>query len=158
MEQPVFVPSVSYKDPLAALRWLRDVFGFEVTSLVTDADGKLQHSEMGFHGGAISVAGEWEGPPFAPSRLASPLTTGGVGTQFLRVHLPGGLDAHCEAARKAGARILAEPEDQFYGARVYRAIDPEGHVWTFSQEVREVSTDEMERATGLRIRNSLAEA
>ncbi len=72
--------------------------------------------------------------------------------------LEDGLDAHYEHARAAGAQITAEPEDQFYGARVYRALDPEGHVWNFSQEVRVVSGEEMEAATGLKIRNSLKEA
>src|SRR5579859_4558936 len=50
--------------------------------------------------------------------------------------------AHCEHARPAGAVIEMEPEDQFYGARTYRAKDVEGHVWTFSQTIREVSREE----------------
>jgi len=32
-----------------------------------------------------------------------------------------------------------EPENQFYGDVSYRAFDPEGHSWTFSTHVREVS-------------------
>ena len=158
MTLPVFTPTVVYQDPIAALKWLEAAFGFEITSVVTDAEGKLAHSEMGFHGGAIYVAGEWEGPPIGPARMRSPASLDGVGTQFLRIHLADGLDAHCEAAKEAGARIVAEPEDQFYGARIYRAMDPEGHVWTFSQEVRAVSGADMEKATGLKIRTSLQEA
>ena len=130
MPSPTFVPSVFYRDPLAALKWLERTFGFELTSLVTDADGKLAHSEMSFRGGA---------------------------TQMLRINLADGLDAHFEQAREAGARILAGPEDQFYGARIYRAMDPEGHVWVFSQEVRAVADEEMSAATGLKFRRSLDE-
>jgi hypothetical protein len=44
-----------------------------------------------------------------------------------------------------------EPADQFYGARTYRAKDPEGHVWTFGQTIRDVSRDEAERVSGLKI-------
>lgn len=40
----------------------------------------------------------------------------------------------------------------FYGERQYRARDPEGHVWTFSQTVRVVPKDEAERLSGLRIK------
>ena len=155
MIQPTFVPAVFYRDPLAALKWLEAAFGFETTSLVTDAEGRVGHSQMEFRGGAISVGGEWEGREIGEARMRSPASLDGIGTQFVRVYLNEGLDAHCEHARAAGARILAEPEDQFYGARVYRAMDPEGHVWNFSQEVRVVSDEEMELATGLKVRNAL---
>jgi uncharacterized glyoxalase superfamily protein PhnB len=158
MGSPVFVPAVFYKDPLAALKWLERAFGFETTSLVTDAEGKVAHSEMSFRGGAVQIGGEWEGPLIGAARMRSPASLDGNCTQFIRIQMDDGLDEHCEVARAAGARILAEPEDQFYGARVYRAMDPEGHVWNFTQEVRVVSGEEMEAATGLKIRNSLQEA
>jgi uncharacterized glyoxalase superfamily protein PhnB len=158
MAAPVFVSTIFYKDPLATLKWLERAFQFETTSLVTDAEGKVGHSEMAFQGGAIQVGGEWDGPPVGATRMRSPDSIQGIKTQFVRVHLTEGLDAHCEVARAAGARIVAEPEDQFYGARVYRALDPEGHLWNFSQEVRAVSGEEMEAATGLKIRSSLKDA
>ena len=60
-----------------------------------------------------------------------------------------------ERARAAGAVILAEPEDQFYGDRTYRARDPEGHVWTFGQTVRYVPETEWEAASGLKVAKSL---
>lgn len=151
MAGPTFVPTVVYDDPMAALRWLEKAFGFEVATLVTDADGKLAHSEMSFGDGAVSVGGPWRGAPFGPAHSCSPASLGGAMTQFLRVHLEDGLDAHCERARAAGARIVAEPEEQFYGSRVYRAMDPEGHVWSFSQETRVVPIEEAEAASGLKI-------
>jgi uncharacterized glyoxalase superfamily protein PhnB len=54
-------------------------------------------------------------------------------------------------ARAAGAGIAAEPSDQFYGDRTYRAVDPEGHVWTFARHVRDVTRAEAEAAIGVRI-------
>ena len=89
--------------------------------------------------------------------MKSPKSLGGAGTQFMRITLPEGLDAHCEHARAAGARITDEPADQFYGARTYRAMDPEGHIWNFTEEVRVVSTEEMERASGLTFATALPE-
>lgn len=158
MARPTFVPTVFYKDPLAALKWLERVFGFEVSTLVTDPEGRLAHSELTFKDGALSVGGEWEGSIVGPARMRSPATVEGINTQFVRVHLEEGLDAHCEHARAAGARILDEPTDQFYGSRTYRAMDPEGHVWNFSQDVRVVTGEEMEKATGLKVHSSLKEA
>ena len=157
MDRPTFVPAVFYKDPLAAIRWLERAFGFEVSSLVTDAEGKLAHSELTFRGGALNVGGEWQGAIVGPARMRSPATVEGVNTQFVRIHLEDGLEAHCEHARAEGAQITDEPQDQFYGSRTYRALDLEGHVWNFSQDVRVVTAEEMEKATGLKIHTSLAE-
>ena len=67
---------------------------------------------------------------------------------MVHVMLEGDLDAHCERARAAGGQIVAEPEEQFYGDRTYRAADPEGHRWTFSVHVRDVSRTEAEAAIG----------
>ncbi|HEV2533421.1 VOC family protein [Phenylobacterium sp.] len=158
MPAPTFVPAVFYKDPIAALKWLERVFGFEISSLVTDAQGQLAHSEMSFHGGVLNIGGEWQGAIVGPARMRSPATVEGVNTQFVRVHLDDGLDAHFAHAKAQGANITAEPEDQFYGARTYRVVDPEGHVWNFSQDVRVVSAQEMEQATGLKIHATLDEA
>ena len=63
----------------------------------------------------------------------------------------GVIDEHCRHAEASGAQIIRAPQDEFFGDRVYRAKDIEGHVWTFSQHVRDVSIAEMERVSGLKI-------
>ncbi|WP_293907976.1 VOC family protein [Phenylobacterium sp.] len=158
MDRPTFVPAVFYKDPIAALKFLEAAFGFEVSALVTDADGNLAHSEVTFRGGALNVGGQWEGAIIGAARMRSPAAVEGVNTQFLRINLDDGLDAHCERARAAGAVITAEPEDQFYGARTYRALDPEGHVWNFNQEVAAYDAAGVEKALGFKTATSLKEA
>jgi uncharacterized glyoxalase superfamily protein PhnB len=72
----------------------------------------------------------------------------GANTQTLHVQLPNGLDAHFARARAAGATIAQEPAEQFYGDRTYRALDVEGHMWTFAQHVRDVSRAEAEASLG----------
>ena len=148
-------PTVFYRDPMAALRWLEAAFGFETTLLLTDADGKVGHAEMTFRNCGIGVAGEWAGDVLGGARMVSPASLEGAATQFIRIALEDGLDAHCETARAAGATITQEPEDQFYGARTYRARDPEGHVWNFSQEIEVVSFEEMTAATCLKVQTAL---
>lgn len=137
--------AVFYKDPMAALDWLERAFGFQRMMVITDKDGKLAHSEMRFLDSYLMVGSEWA------HYTASPASIGGKNTQSVHVHMPDGLDAHCERARAAGAQIMREPEDQFYGDRVYVARDPEGHVWSFGQSVRKVSREEAEQASGLTI-------
>jgi len=45
---------------------------------------------------------------------------------------------HYDAAKAAGAEMLSELEDTFYGDRRYGAADVEGHHWYFAQKLREV--------------------
>jgi uncharacterized glyoxalase superfamily protein PhnB len=150
-------PTAFYRDPMAALRWLEAAFGFETSLLLTDAEGRVGHAEMSFRGCTIGVGGEWAGPQLGGGAMKSPASLDGAGTQFVWLDLDADLDGHCERARAAGARIAAEPEDQFYGARTYRALDLEGHVWNFRQHMREVSDAAMTEMTGLKVRSSLKE-
>lgn len=150
-DDPTFTSSVHYRDPVAALEFLERAFGFELTMAI---DGppeapEMCHYEMALEGkGRVMVGAEWE------QAVRSPASVGGANTQRIHVQLAGDLEAHCERARSAGATIVMEPEDQFYGDRSYRALDPEGHSWTFSTHVREVSRAEAEAALGVEIRSS----
>ena len=148
MDDPTFVSSVYYREPKAALDWLERAFGFETTMAIDGpADApEMCHYEMSHEGrGRIMVGGQW-----APE-VRSPASMAGANTQSVHVALPGGIEQHCERARAAGAVIAAEPEDQFYGDRVYRAIDLEGHMWTFSEHVRDVTRSDAEAAIGVPI-------
>ncbi|MEX3840359.1 VOC family protein [Paraburkholderia sp. BR10882] len=144
--RPAFGSAIYYRDPFAALDWLEKAFGFTRQFVVTSPDGKLGHSEMRFGDGYVMICGGWAGMPYT-----SPAELEGRNTQSVHVQLKSGLDAHCERARAAGAKIIREPADQFYGDRVYVACDPEGHVWSFGETVREVTREEAEAASGLKI-------
>lgn len=143
--RPTFTSSVFYKEPWKALDWLEQAFGFERSMVITDNDGNVAHSEMRFGTGLIYVGSEWN------DFVASPVAVAGKNTQTIHVKLDSELDAHCARARAAGAVILQEPSDQFYGDRTYRARDLEGHHWVFGQTVRFVSREDAEKASGLRI-------
>src|SRR5215208_5684239 len=122
MDKQVFTSAVHYRDPKAALAWLEQAFGFEVTMAIEgppDAP-EMSHYEMSCAGrGRIMIGAEWA------AWVRSPASVGGANTQSVHVVLPGGLDEHCERARAAGATIAAEPQDEFYGDRTYRVLDPE---------------------------------
>ena len=127
--RPSFISSLAYKDNRTALKWLQDAFGFEPSEVLTDAEDNIVHAEMTHRDGVVMIGTEWA------DWTRSPASLGGKNTQ--RVH--------------DGAKIVKEPEDQFYGDRTYRAVDPEGHVWTFSQHVRDVTRLEAEETLGLTI-------
>ena len=147
--RPGMSSGIAYRDPRAALKWLEDAFGFEITMVVENEDGSIGHSEIRFGDGLIYVGQEWD------ERHRSPASLGGVNTQSLHFNLKGGLDTHFERAVAAGAKVLREPADQFYGDRSYMVMDPEGHVWSFSQSIKAMTYEEMAKAGGVAVRDHL---
>jgi len=142
--RPAFIPSIIYRDNRAALKWLQRAFGFEPSEVLTDSQDNIVHAEMTHGDGVVMIGSEFT------SWAKSPASVGDCNTQRVHVRLEKGIDEHCARARAAGAKVLMEPADQFYGDRTYIAIDLEGHRWTFSQPVKVVSVAEMEQATGLK--------
>ncbi len=61
---------------------------------------------------------------------------GGVTVQ-LHVYVDD-VDAHFGRASAAGETIRRKLRDEDYGDRRYDAIDPEGHLWSFAQHVKDV--------------------
>ena len=104
MDTGVFTSEVTYRDPKAALRWLGDAFGFEVTMAIDGPPDspEMCHYEMSCQGqGRIIVGAVWA------DWVSSPADLGGKNTQRVHVQLPDGVDDHCERARAAGATIIA---------------------------------------------------
>jgi uncharacterized glyoxalase superfamily protein PhnB len=141
-KRPSLTSGVYYQDPKAALDWLEKAFGFDPVMVVINEDGTLGHSEMRFGDGMIYVGREWD------DNHQSPASLGGRNTQSIHLQVDSGLDALFERAKAAGATVLREPADQFYGDRNAMVADPEGHVWSFGQTLKEMSFDEMKEAGG----------
>ena len=56
------------------------------------------------------------------------------------------VDALAARARAAGAAILTEPADMFWGDRITRIADPDGYVWCFATQVGEFDAGKMPQA------------
>ena len=142
---PTLSSGISYCDPRAAIAFLEKAFGFETTMLIEDDSGKVVHSQLSFGPSFVMVGGEWS------DDNKSPASIGGKNTQTVHIQIETDVDAHCTAARAAGAEIIVAPETQFYGDRTYRARDPEGHIWTVAQTVKTVTREEAAAESGLKI-------
>ena len=123
-------PYLYYEDVAGALKWLSKAFGFKkYGTAMSGPDGKMNHAAMKSGDGVVIMMG-YPGPKYRnPKRL-------GQATQSLYVNVDD-VDKHFQRAKKAGARILQEPEDEFYGDRRYGVADPEGHEWYFAQPIPE---------------------
>jgi len=123
----MITPYLYYEDVRAALAFLSKAFGFKKFGrAMIGPGGKIQHAAMKL-GDAMVMMG-YPGPQYKnPKRL-------GEATQSLYVNVDD-VDEHCARARRAGAKIIEEPAETFYGARRYGAEDPEGHQWYFAEDV-----------------------
>ncbi len=133
---PRLTPYLLYEDVAGALDWLAKTFGFRERMRLSGPDGTVNHAEMELAEGVVMM-----GCPGSDYR--NPKRIGHV-TQELYVYVDD-VDKHFDQAKRAGATIHEEPQDQFYGDRRYRAEDPEGHHWSFAQHVRDVAPEDMKR-------------
>jgi uncharacterized glyoxalase superfamily protein PhnB len=122
------IPVLIYPDVRAAVEWLGAAFGFAEQVRI----GADHRSQLQFGDGAV-IIGDVRGDRRPPRP--------GEATHQVMVRVDDAR-AHCERARAAGARILAEPADFPYGERQYTAEDPAGHQWTFSETVADVAPEE----------------
>jgi uncharacterized glyoxalase superfamily protein PhnB len=131
---PRISPYLYYEDVAGALAFLSRAFGLRERVRMPGPDGSIMHAEMEFEDGVIMMGRP--GPDYR-----NPKHLGGA-TQSLYVYTDD-VDKHCQRAKEAGAKIVQEPADQFYGDRSYGAEDPEGHVWYFAKHVRDVAPEDM---------------
>jgi PhnB protein len=126
-------PYLLYEDCNAMLDWLSKAFGFKEVLRFENDNGDVTHAEMAFEGASIYM-----GDP--GDDFENPRNGGYIGAQ-IAVEVDD-VEAHFEQAKAAGAEIVREPTDQPYGDRRYDAKDPEGHLWSIAQHVRDVAAED----------------
>jgi PhnB protein len=131
---PRISPYLYYEDVAGALDWLAKTFGFRERVRMPGPEGGIMHAEMECAEGVIMMGRP--GPDYR-----NPKKLGGV-TQSLYVYVDD-VDGHFRRAKSAGATIIEQPADQFYGDRRYAAEDPEGHHWYFAEHVKDVAPEDM---------------
>ena len=124
------LPHIVYGSVKEAAEWLSRVFGFRECFRYGDPVDGIQ---MSFGCTYFMLAKPWRGRD-SPARA-------GFCTQMLTVFVED-VDAHFARARSAGAKIVEEVNETFYGERQYGVEDLEGHRWIFAQHVRDVRPEE----------------
>jgi uncharacterized glyoxalase superfamily protein PhnB len=118
-------PVIRYRDPDAAIEWLKEAFGLSERVVYRDDAGKVRHAELRLDEGMIMLGladpAGWMGGT-EPQPLSS--------TVSLYVAIEDA-DALHDRAVEAGAKIVRELEDQSYGSREFSARDLEGNLWSF---------------------------
>ena len=110
---------IAYEDGAAALNWLAAAFGFRERTRLAELDGRISHAEMETGDGVIMLASPTphyesprrhrEGCDRARRWSAVPWVIDGVLVYVDDVN------QHYERAKRSGATILSEPEEDGYG-------------------------------------------
>lgn len=133
------MPYLTVRDAAASLAFYQQAFGFKPGETVSAPDSRLIRVVM-HHAGAtafrFSPEGIWSGSMQAPatSKTENPIV---LYVPWRRI------DALAARARAAGATIVSEPEDMFWGERIVRIADPDGYVWCFAARLHKFDPDRM---------------
>lgn len=122
------IPYLTVRDPLASLAFYEQAFGFKCGETLFLPDGRLVQVEMHHAGAAafrFSPEGVWSGS------MQAPVTSGMENPIVLYVHCRK-VDDLTAQARAAGATVVTDPENMFWGERIARIADPDGYLWCFA--------------------------
>ncbi|MWD26110.1 glyoxalase [Aquicoccus sp. SCR17] len=124
----MIVPATRYRDPEAALAFLKAAFGLTEHAVYRDEAGVIVHAQLRAGQGMV-MFGPSQGGAF-DELMVAPDEVGGRETTTIYVVVPD-VRAVLARAEAAEARILVPLEPQGHGGESFTAADPEGHVWTF---------------------------
>ena len=131
-------PYLRVRNAAAAIEFYKQAFGAEEMFRLTEPGGRIGHAELTFGPAVIMLSDEY--PEYG---IQGPEAFGGTGSS---VHLHvADVDALTKQACDAGAKLVMEPKDQFYGERSSKVVDPFGHEWLLGSHIEDVSPAEMQR-------------
>lgn len=132
----ILTPYISVHDGAAALDWYTAAFGaVELVRYVGD-DGRLGHAEFTINGARVMLSDAY------PEMGVVAANSYDGSSCALHVEVPD-CDAIYARAMEHGATSAAEPADQPHGARSATIFDPFGHRWMLSQQVKTLSSKEI---------------
>ena len=129
-------PYLAVEDAAKAIDFYREAFGAEESLRMPGPDGKIGHAELQIGDSKLMLS-----DPFPQSNVRPPSERGGpTASIFLYVE---DVDETFERAQQAGAEVVSELEDMFWGDRFGTLSDPFGHVWSIATHKEDLSEEEM---------------
>ena len=130
-------PYLRVKGAQAAIDFYKNVFGATERFRLTEPNGRIGHIELDLGNIVLMLSEEF--PEYGILAPQAPGTTG------MAIHLHcSDADALAARAVAAGAAMVREPVDQFYGERSCLIRDPFGHEWMLGHEIEKVTPAEMQ--------------
>jgi PhnB protein len=142
--QAVF-PMLVCQSPEAEMNFCAAAFGAVEQVRRPGPDGSPIHIAMRVNEAFLVVQAEF--PDVVASRAPSP---DGSSPVVIFVYVAD-VDQAVERAVAMGAKILMPAQDQFWGDRTARIMDPSGHVWTVASRIEETTEEQRQkRWSGIR--------
>jgi uncharacterized glyoxalase superfamily protein PhnB len=121
------IPSLRYRDALAAIDWLVRAFGLEKNVVYMGPDNTVAHAQLTYGGGMIMLGSVDNGSEYGKFTV-QPDEIGFRETKGIYLLVPDA-DRVYAAAKKEGAAIVLDIRDMDYGGRAFTCRDLEGHLW-----------------------------
>ncbi len=131
-------PYLRVRDANAAIEFYKQAFGVTESFRLQEPSGRIGHAELKFGSVTIMVSDEY--PEYG---ILGPEAYGGTGSS-VHLHVED-VDAMTKQAEAAGATVIMQPKDQFYGERSSKVVDPYGHEWLLGSHIEDVTATEMQR-------------
>lgn len=128
--------SLTVKDGFATMEFYKNAFGAEILYQLGTPETGLHHGEFNIGKTLVYISGE------APEMHANALPEGQMSPSLLSIETED-CDASFKQAVDAGAKVLSEPEDQFWGARAACVIDQWSYRWGLNQKTEDISHEEL---------------
>ena len=131
-------PYLACAGAAAAIDFYKKAFGAKEVMRMPAPGGKIGHAEIEVSGSRIMLADEHPDMDFL-----GPRSRGGSAV-LIHVYVKD-VDALVARAVAAGAKLVREVKDQFYGDRSGSLEDPFGHLWHFATHVEDVTPAQMKK-------------
>jgi PhnB protein len=140
--EPALSPHLVVDNAAAAIDFYVKAFDAVELVRVPRPDGKLVHASVRINGFMVMLNDDF--PEVCGGKSMTPTSLGGTP---VTIHLTvDDVDTKFQRALDAGATVVTELTDQFWGDRYGMVADPFGHHWSMGQPVREVSIEEVQAA------------
>jgi PhnB protein len=127
---------LAVEDASKAIDFYKEAFGAEETIRMPGPDGSVAHAELQIGDSKLMLS-----DPFPQSNVRPPSERGGpTASIFMYVD---NVDATFEQAQRAGATVVSELEDMFWGDRFGTVADPFGQVWAMATHKEDLSEEEI---------------
>lgn len=133
---PALFPMLVCQSPEAEMNFCAAAFGAVEQVRRPGPDGSPIHIAMRINDAFLVVQSEF------PDAVASRVPDADGSSPVVIFVYVADVDQALERALGAGAKILIPAQNQFWGDRTARILDPSGHVWTVASRIEETTEEQ----------------
>jgi PhnB protein len=131
-------PRLVVSDGARAIDFYVSALGATESARYTSPEGKIVHAELQIGPATIALKDADEFDPAPPTLGGSPV--------IIALYVDDA-DAVADAMLAAGATVVFPIHDAEYGERGGRLADPFGHLWMVSQQIEDLTPEEIQQRT-----------